>query len=139
MFLKQEMVNYTIIMEWIGIEKLQPDSFGFIYKITELSTGKQYIGKKQLVSIRTKVIAEKKRKVKSESDWKKYYSSNEYLKKHPNKEDLKREILYGCKSKGELNYCETKELFKNDVLESDLWLNENIASRYFKKNVLKYR
>jgi len=126
--------------DWIGIEKIKEKDFGFIYMITEISSGKKYIGKKNLEQVRTKLIGGKKRKVRSESDWRKYFSSNDYLKKKSKVQcdDLRREILFTCKSKGELNYMETRELFKHNVLENDMWFNENIASRYFKKNVLKY-
>ena len=73
--------------------------------------------------------------------WKNYYSSSPVLKnlvKEMGKDEFKREILLLCKSNGELTYSETKYLFKNDVLESDLWFNDNIIGRYYSKNVRKY-
>ena len=44
--------------------------FGFVYRITNLQTGKQYIGRKYFYQFRKP--RGKSRKVKSESDWKKY-------------------------------------------------------------------
>ena len=49
------------------------DNFGFVYLITNLQNGRKYIGRKYFWQFRTP--KGKKRKVKSESDWKKYYGS----------------------------------------------------------------
>ena len=49
------------------------DYFGFVYLIENLSNHRKYIGRKYFWSFRTP--KGKKRKVKSESDWKKYYGS----------------------------------------------------------------
>ena len=52
------------------------DFFGFVYRITNLQTGKKYIGRKYFYQFRKP--RGKSRKVKSESDWKKY---DEYAEK----------------------------------------------------------
>ena len=49
------------------------DKFGFVYCITNNTNGRQYIGRKYFWKFRTP--RGKKRKVKSESDWKNYYGS----------------------------------------------------------------
>ena len=54
------------------------DYFGFVYLITNLTNQRQYIGRKYFWSFRTP--KGKKRKVKQESDWKKYYGSCPELK-----------------------------------------------------------
>ena len=59
------------------------DNFGFVYLITNIQSGKRYIGRKYFWQFRTP--RGKKRKVKSESDWKKYYGSCPELK-----EDIER-------------------------------------------------
>ena len=59
------------------------DYFGFVYLITNKSNQRQYIGRKYFWSFRTP--PGKKRKVKQESDWKKYYGSCPELK-----EDIKK-------------------------------------------------
>jgi flagellar basal body-associated protein FliL len=85
----------------------------------------------------------KKRKVKQESDWKKYYGSCPELKediKKYGKEFFSREIISLHKTKGQCNYEETKQLFLNNVLIESLdsgtpaYYNSNILSRYFRKD-----
>jgi len=49
------------------------DNFGFVYEITNKLNGRSYIGRKYFWSFRTP--KGKKRKVKSESDWRNYYGS----------------------------------------------------------------
>ena len=53
--------------------------FGFVYCITNVTNNREYIGRKYFWQFRTP--KGKKRKVKSESDWKKYYGSCPELKK----------------------------------------------------------
>ena len=68
--------------------------FGFVYRITNLQSGKQYIGRKYFWQKRKPKGA--KRRVTSESDWKKYYGSSEELKqdiKDLGRDTFKREIL----------------------------------------------
>ena len=70
------------------------DFFGFVYRITNLQSGKQYIGRKYFYQFRKP--RGKSRKVKSESDWKKYYGSSDELKtdrKTLGNECFKREII----------------------------------------------
>jgi len=117
------------------------DYFGFVYLITNKSNGRQYIGRKYFWSFRTPIG--KKRKVKIESDWKKYYGSCPELKedvKKYGKETFSREILSIHKTKGLCNYEETKQLFLNNVLSESLdngmpaYYNSNILGRYMRKD-----
>jgi len=114
------------------------DYFGFCYLLTDLENGKQYIGRKYFYSIRKKKGIRKK--VRSESDWKSYYSSSKKVKQMvlesgPNR--FKREILSLYLKKGQVNYNETKLLFQHNVLEArdengeKLYYNDNIMNRYF--------
>ena len=114
------------------------DYFGFCYILTDFENGKQYIGRKYFYSVRKKKGIRKK--VRSESDWKSYYSSSKkiqqmVLESGPNR--FKREILSLYKKKGQVNYNETKLLFQHNVLEAvdeygkKLYYNENIMNRYF--------
>ena len=98
------------------------DYIGFVYMVTDKETGMKYVGKKCFVSKVTKPpLKGKKRKRRSlkESDWKKYCGSSETVKTLVEENGLdhfKREILYLCKTKGELNYMELREQVIRDVL-----------------------
>ena len=115
--------------------------FGFVYLITNLQNGRKYIGRKYFWSFRKP--AGKKRKVKQESDWKKYYGSCPELKddlKLFGKESFSREILSLHETKGSCNFEETKQLFLNNVLSEALdegvpaYYNSNILGRYMRKD-----
>ena len=117
------------------------DYFGFDYLITNKSNQRQYIGRKYFWSFRKP--PGKKRKVKQESDWKKYYGSCPELKedlKLYGKEIFSREILSLHTTKGTCNYEETKQLFLNNVLSEALddgtpaYYNSNILGRYMRKD-----
>merc|ERR1711965_266039 len=85
------------------------DYFGFVYLITNKSNQRQYIGRKYFWSFRKP--PGKKRKVKQESDWKKYYGSCPELKEDITKygkEFFSREILSLHEKKGDCNFEETK-------------------------------
>ena len=117
------------------------DYYGFVYLITNKSNQRKYIGRKYLWQFRTP--KGKKRKVKSESDWKNYYGSCPELKEDIDKlgrENFSRTILSLHKTKGKTNYEETRQLFINNVLTESLdaggpaFYNSNVLSRYFRKD-----
>ena len=112
------------------------DFFGFVYCITNLQTGKQYIGRKYFYQFRKP--RGKSRKVKSESDWKKYYGSSDELntdRKSLGNNCFKREIISLHTTKGWVNYEETRQLFLNNVLsENENYYNSNILGRYMRKD-----
>ena len=102
------------------------DYVGFVYNITNLTTGKKYIGKKLFKKTKTKQVKGKKKRVKVSSDWQTYYGSNKELQEDVQSlgiHNFKREILRLCKTKGECNYWEAKYQFENDVLLKDEWYN----------------
>ena len=115
--------------------------FGFVYWITNIQTGKQYIGRKYFVQKRKPKGG--KRRVTSESDWKKYYGSCPELKediKKFGKDIFKREILSLHTSVGKTNFEETRQLFLHNVLTEKLtddtpaYYNSNILGRYYRKD-----
>lgn len=118
------------------------DYYGFVYLITGQTTGRRYIGRKYFWQKR-KPRTGSKRRVTSESDWKKYYGSCPELKediKKYGKLDYKRQILSLHETKGFVNFEETKQLFLNNVLSESLddgrplYYNSNILGRYMRKD-----
>ena len=118
-----------------------PDGIvAFVYEITNLKTGRKYIGKKLFKFTRTTKKKGKRVKKQIDSDWVEYYGSNKELLSHVDlfgKEKFKREILYLCKSKGEASYMEAKEQFNKDALISEQYYNEWIMVRVRKSHIKK--
>jgi len=127
-------------------------TFGFIYKITHISTNKSYIGKKVLFHNRKVKLTKKDlalyegivgRKpaykiATKESDWKTYWGSNkplnELLKSEP-KENFTKEILKFASTKKLLTYYETQVLFVYRALEEpEMYYNDNILGKFFRKD-----
>lgn len=134
------------------LEDFPENTFGYIYRITNLTTGKEYIGKKQLES-KTNVKLGKKEKaalptqrgrtpskklVVKESNWKDYWGSCKPLLEDIKKlgeSNFKREILKLCFNKKMLTYWEVSYQIKEDVLLRDTY-NETILSHYYKKDFI---
>jgi len=94
----------------------------FVYRITNLETGKQYLGKKNFTKIRSKKIKDKvrKKRIKTESDWKSYFGSNKLLQEDVERlgsDRFRREILKLCKTRGTASYWEAKYQMQYEVLE----------------------
>jgi hypothetical protein len=131
----------TWLFENTQIEALPEDCVGFVYLITNLVTGRKYIGKKLAKFSKTtyKVVKlkngnKKRKKIRSkiDSDWQTYYGSNDELNKDIQtlgQENFKREILYYCSSKAQCSYIEAREQFRHQVLESDAYYNGQISVR----------
>lgn len=124
------------------------DAIGFIYLLTNLDTGRRYIGKKYLFSEQKKKLGKKEvaalenkrlkkwKLVKKDSDWLDYCSSSEEIKQEvKDGVQFRKEILLWTYSKIETYYQEVKLQFFYNVLESDDWYNKNIASKWFKGNL----
>ena len=125
---------------WEGILEEGTDlPYGFIYKITNLTNDKKYIGKKQCQSIKKRPpLKGKKNKRREiiETDWKSYTSSSNQLNKDLGvlgKDSFKFEILRWCDSKWELSYYEGKLQFEEEVLLKDDYYNGIINLRIGKR------
>lgn len=112
----------------------------FVYRITNLENGKQYIGKKIFKSVQRKKVKGKTRrkKVEKESNWKSYYGSNVTLLADVEKlgrDRFKREILVLCKSRGTANYYEAKFQMQENVLESENYYNDWIMVKVHRSHI----
>jgi len=121
------------------------DNYGFVYIITNLSNERQYIGRKYFWQKRKPRGG--RRKVTSESDWRKYYGSCPELKddiKIYGRGGFRREILSMHRTPGRVNYEETRQLFLHDVLTKALtdgtpaYYNSNILGRYYRKDYFDF-
>jgi len=123
------------------VNELPDDTVGFVYLITNVTTGKMYVGKKlakfskttyKVVKLKNGTKKRKKIRSKINSDWQQYYGSSPNLTEDINQQgtdNFKREILYYCKSKSECSYIEAREQFSRRVLESDDYYNGHIQVR----------
>jgi len=125
-----------------NIEDMPRGTFGFIYEVQHIPTGRRYIGKKVLEFNRTLPPlkgTKRKRKVVKESDWKTYYGSHKEIKdliKENKQDEFRREILMYVPSKKLLTYYETKFLFIKEVLEpnGNSYINDNILAKFYRKD-----
>lgn len=123
------------------VETLPEDCVGFVYEITNLISGKKYIGKKlakfarttyRTVKLKNGIKKRKKIRNKIDSDWQTYYGSNDQLNQDVaalGQDNFTREILYYCYSKAECSYIEAREQFIRKVLESADYYNGHIQVR----------
>jgi hypothetical protein len=139
--------------EWLYWDKVNPEDYlGFVYIITNLQTGKFYVGKKVFWNNKKHKLTKKQlaeitgpgRKstheiIRTESDWKNYWGSNKELLadvKSLGKANFERRILKPCKTKKELTYYEmhhqcVKECITNSTTHS---YNDNILGKFFRKD-----
>lgn len=112
--------------------------FGFIYRITEISTGREYIGKKQFHSSIRKVVKGRtnRKVVKKESKWKTYTSSSDHINaaiKLNGVENYVFAIESLHKTKGSLSYAEVKAQVFEDVLRAKLV--DGTTPKYYNKQI----
>lgn len=131
------------------VTELPEECVGFVYCITNNSSGRKYIGKKlakfsktTYKTVKLKNGNKKKKKIRSkiDSDWKTYYGSNIELNKDVDalgQDNFTREILYYCNSKAQCSYIEAREQFTHKVLESTDYYNGHIQVRVHGSHILK--
>ena len=127
------------------VENIPEGYIGFVYLITNLTNNRKYVGKKLAQFKKSKPPLKGKknrRKFSVESDWRDYWGSSDKLNEDVQTlgtENFSREILYFCKSKGEMSYLEAKEQFERRVLETDEYYNGIINVRVGGSNILRER
>ena len=120
---------------WTSRTEVPEDFFGFVYLITNLDSGKKYVGKKQAKCKRKLApLKGKKRKriVEKETDWKTYSGSSASLLEDMEtlgKNYFKHEIIKFCGSKWELAYYELKEQMDREVIMKEDYYNGIINVR----------
>ena len=125
------------------VEILPEKVIGFVYQITNTTSGRMYIGKKLARFKRSRPPLKgrkNKRRFTVDSDWQEYYGSSDELTADViklGKDKFQREILYYCHSKAELSYIEAREQFARKVLESNDYYNGHIRVRVHGKGILK--
>ena len=125
------------------IDTLPEDCEGFVYLITNTTSGKKYVGKKLAKFKKTRPPLKgriNKRRSKVESDWKDYWGSSDHLLADVaqlGEDKFTREILYICNTRGVMSYLEAREQFERRVLESDDYYNGIINVRVGGSRILK--
>lgn len=139
--------------KWKYWDVLTPeDNLGFVYKITNLTNGKYYVGKKVFWNnkkhkLTKKQLAEQSgpgRKptheiIRTESDWKTYWGSNKQLLvdvKELGEDHFECLILKVCKTKKQLTYWEMHYQCKFECITSPtISYNDNILGKFFTKDL----
>jgi len=134
------------------IDKFPKGAIGIIYKISNLSNGKYYFGRKTCVSNRKKrlTVAEKKleenkRKtfkyeVSETSGWKSYKGSNKPLLADISKGDkYKKEIIQFCFSKAELTFYETRAIVCSECMLTQDCYNDWFSAKVYKSHLIGKR
>jgi hypothetical protein len=128
------------------------EHYGFIYKITNMETGKFYIGKKSYIHNKKKKLGKKellalptirgrKPTTKTEqvdSGWKTYWGSSKELLadiKLLGEDKFERVILKEAKNKKQLTFLELQEQIIHNVLLNDNSYNDNILGKFYRKDL----
>jgi hypothetical protein len=143
-----------MVTKWNYENTYNPEDYlGFVYKITNKTNNKFYIGKKYFWYNKKKKLTKKQllllpstpgRKptfeiVKVESDWEKYWGSSKELITDVKKlgdESFECVILRLCKSKKELTYYEMHyQCINNCIIPGINTYNDNILGKFFSKDL----
>jgi hypothetical protein len=117
------------------------DNYGFIYRITNIINGYDYVGRKYFTTVKKRPPLKgkkNKRRETVETDWKEYWGSSPRLQADIDtlgKDKFTREIIHLCKSRGETNYMEAYYQFTEGVLLREDNYNGIIQIRLGKNSV----
>lgn len=119
------------------------EHYGFVYLIENPITNKKYIGKKFFWKTVRRTAKGKRKRALVESDWKRYYGSNEQLASDITEQlddrgevGVSRTILRLCKSKGECSYYEIKEQLAVDALLKEEYYNSFVGCKIHRKHLV---
>lgn len=135
------MVEWTYMNEAYSSAPERKELYGFVYLITNLLDGRQYVGKKFFWAMKSRQVKGKKKRYLAESDWREYWGSNDELKRDidvAGEHNFSREILHLCSSKSECAYLEAKEQINRGVLLDKNYYNSWISLKVTKKHLAKY-
>lgn len=120
--------------KWVGRRPDPSKYFGFVYQVTNLKTGRKYIGRKFYWSkaVRRKWVVKDMTSDKWDwehwkpSNWKTYNTSSTAVKADISKygkDNFEFRILHQWKSSRAVQYMEVKTQWQRKVLESDDYYN----------------
>ena len=131
---------------WNGepIEHIPQPHETFVYLFTNKINGKQYIGFKTAISVTTKSVKGKKKRIKVESDWENYFSSSQELLKDVGKYGTGafiREIVALTVNKSIGKYYEAYYQFTKGVLtdNNDRYYNGIVNLRINQNGLKKFK
>ena len=147
-------MSWTYQTHKIGdITQFPENTFGFVYIVTHIPSGKAYIGKKVLFHNKKQKIGKREleklsgvvgrrpayKLVVKESDWLNYYGSQKEIKQlllEGKKDEFQRTILKMCPDKKSLTYFEVKYQMIYQVLEKpDEFFNDNILGKFYTRDL----
>ena len=105
---------------------------GMVYLLENTRTQMFYVGKKFFWTTKPKMIKGKKKKIRCESDWKKYYGSSKALQEEINQygiDIIQRSVILLCSTKTQCAYYEMKEQVDRNAIISDKYYNVFIGGK----------
>jgi len=106
---------------------------GFVYVITNRSTGRKYVGRKYFTTTSRARRAGRIRRRRTVSAWENYFGSSEEFLKMVDEYGMgsfDREILSLHATRGDTNTAEVAEQFRRNVLEDSTYVNGNINGKW---------
>lgn len=138
------IINHTKDLMYIGKKQLVSERYKTIAKSTYDRLRKT--GAKDIKKTKSKSKSKRgkggtvwnyKQFAPVETDWLTYTGSSKPLNEDISKGDkITKHIIMLAKSKRELTYLETRQLFDSRVLEQEGFYNDNILGAFFKNNLV---